>query len=41
MTCPLCGSHDYKTDEDGIITYCYQCGEEAIGYRPEAEEYYE
>lgn len=32
--CPLCGCYDYRLDEDGIITYCYMCEENAHGYRP-------
>ncbi|AMK16289.1 hypothetical protein [Methanobrevibacter olleyae] len=36
--CPLCGSADFETDEDNIITYCYCCEENADGYRPQLGE---
>lgn len=34
LVCPLCGSYDYDTDDDGVIIYCHNCEENANGYIP-------
>ena len=34
LLCPICYSEEFETDDDGVITYCHNCGEDASGYIP-------
>lgn len=38
LICPICCSADFEMDDDGVITYCYCCEEQANGYRPYEED---